>query len=269
MKVCEKLITLARNYCKDNYFYWMNKYEQERTGSDFPYAYTDADYNIFPRYNKLSAISRGVDLLVGRKYKSFNLCQQSLISAADFGDPFVDNPRNDIEKMAMEDEKHKYQEFILSHNENDLLNMEVKRIKYKRLLTKYESKKVRKVLSAKWGYDGCWYPIRGSDIPANVLFLMTKCLSPFEQSIIDLIKGISLNKYYAIDESRNDYKHSIKNFNLELYQGSEVFCCDDTFEWAVYWSHEGTVSFGGDKLLPEIRELLKDYKEKFNIFEWI
>jgi hypothetical protein len=264
--VYEKIITLAQNYCRENYAFWIDKYQRKRTGNDFPYTYTEEDYNLFPRYIKLSAISRGVDLLVGKKYRTFNLCQQSLLCAADFRDSFTDNLTNDIQKMAMEEEKQKYRDFILRHNENDLLDMEVKRIKYKRLLTEYESKKVRKILSEKWGYDGYWYPIREGDTPANVLFLMTEYVLPFEQKIIDAIKGISLiSKYYAIDECRDDYKHSIENFSLALYQGSETFCCDDTFEWVVYGSHEGTVSFGGDKLLPQIRELLKNYKNKFNL----
>ena len=121
----------------------------------------------------------------------------------------------------------------------------------------------------KWGYDGCWYPINGGDSPTNAFFLMTKYVLPFERSIIAVIKGISLKKYYAIDESGDDYKYSIDNFNLHLYHGTEIFCCDDTFQWVVYGSHEGTLSFGGNNLLPQLRVLLKDYKEKFNIFEWI
>jgi len=265
MNAYEKLTTLAQNYCSENYAFWFEKYQRERTGNDFPHTYNDEDYDLFPRYIKLSAIHRGVDLLVGRKFRSFNLCQQSLLNAADTQDLLVDNPTNDIQKRAMEDERQKYRDFILSHNENDLLNMEVKRIKYRRLLTDQESKKVRKILLEKLGYDGYWYPICVGDTPENVLFLMTEYVLPFEQNIINAVKSLSLNKFYAIDEFHNDYKHSIECFNLSLY---ETFCCDDTFEWAVYGSHEGTISFGGDKLLPQIKELLKDYEEKFNLLEW-
>jgi hypothetical protein len=270
MDINNKLITLAQKYCKDNYVYWVDKYQKERTGNDFPYTYTytDADYDLFSRYIKLSAISRGVELLVGKKYRFFNLCQQSLLCAADFRDSFADNLTNEIQKMAMDDEKQKYRDFILSHSEDNLLNMEVKRIKYKRLLAEHESKKVRKILSEKWGYDGYWHPLIEGDTPANVLFLMDKYILPSEQLIIDVVKGISLKKYYAIDEGRCDYKQSIENFNLHLYQGSETFCCDETFEWVVYGSHEGTISFGGAMLILQIKELLKDYNEKFNLFEW-
>jgi hypothetical protein len=265
----EKLITLARNYCRDNWDYWIDRYQKERTGNNYPYTYTDNDYDLFPRYLKLAAISRGVELLVGRKHKTLKCCVQFLLGAADFKDAAADNVKNTVGKDAIADETRKYREFILSFDENKLVNINVKRLPYKRILEKQESAKIRAVLLHKWGYTGAWYPISSAEKPNHVLFLMTKYVIPAENEIVNFIKSISKSKYYEIRECGNDYKKAIKYFNLSLYDGDglEKFCCDETFEWAVYGSHESTLTFGGEKLVFKIKELFRGHENKFNQWE--
>ena len=263
MHIYEKMITLTRMYCKDNYHFWHVKYFNERTGSDYPhYSYTDKDYTIFPRYLVLAAISKEVDLLVGRKFKSFNSCIQALLSAADY----AENETNEKSKVTKEDEKRKYREFILSFNESALNNTVVKRLGANRKLSDIESAKIRKKLAEKWGYDRYWYPLDGKP-HTGALFLMDEYVTPFEEEIVDFIQAISLNRFYTIAEGRHDYKHPISEFTLSLYDGTEKICCNDTFEWVVYASHEGTISFGGEKLVPKIKEILKPYESKFNLWE--
>jgi len=270
MNTNEKIITLAQMYCRENYSFWIGKYQKELTGDDYPRKYTDRDYDTFPRYQTLNAIGKGVALLVGRKFKTFDICVKFILDAADFKDVYAKNLINPIGNLAIEDEKRKYREYILSISENDLENAEVKKITYERRLGKHESEKIRKSLSEKWGYCKYWHPLIDGEIPANVLFVMTKYVSTYEGSIIDIIKKISLEKYYEISEFGDDYKYSKENFNLPLYGWfGEIICCDDTFEWVVYESHEGTISFGGDKLVREIKELLKKYEVKFNLIDWM
>jgi len=269
MNINDKMITLARSYCKNSYTYWVDKYHKERTGNDYLHTYTDTDYDLFPRYVRIAAILKGIDLLVGKKYKSFNSCVHSLLDAVNFKNAFVDSAKNAIQIKAMNDEEQKYRKFILNFNENDLMNTNIERLTYKRMLGVHESVKVRNILLDKWGYDGYWYPISKENVSDDILFLMAKYISPLEKDIVGFIKNIAFNKYYAIDECKEDYKYSIKNFNLSLYQGTETFCCDKSFEWAVYGSHEGTLTFGGEILVSKVKELLKGYESKFNLFEWI
>lgn len=262
MNVYEKMITLARMYCEDNWRFWIVKYQNERTGNDFPYTYTDEDYNMFPRYLVLAAISKGVDMLVGQKFKSFNSCMHGLLNAADY----PDDESNERSKATKEDEKRKYREFVLSFNENELAATVVKRLVFQRKLRPVESAKIRKRLAEKWDYEGSWYPVDGKPHD-GALYLMEKYVAPFEKEIVGIIQSISMNRYYTIDGCGDDYKHSISGFSLSLYNGSETLCCDDMLAWIVYGSHESTISFGGDRLIPQIKELLKDYENKFDVWE--
>jgi len=256
------MITLARIYCKNNYRYWIVKYQNERTGNDYPYTYTDKDYDLFPRYLVLAYLLKKIDLLVGRKFKTFTGCVSELLNAASY----PDNEPNDKIKLTKEDEKRNYREFILSLNQNEVANLAVKRLSYRKKLGKHESEKIRKRLLEKWNYSGYWYPIDGN-YRDDALFLPEKYIAPFEKEITAIIQSISLKRFYAIDECGDDYRNSISDFTLSLYDGSEKFCCDNTFDWVVYGSHESTISFGGEKLIPQIKELLKDYESIFNIWE--
>ncbi|MCL2695310.1 MAG: hypothetical protein FWE69_03180 [Clostridiales bacterium] len=258
------MVTLAQMYCRDNYSFWIEKYQSERTGNDYPYTYTDEDYNMFPRYLVLAAISKEIDMLVGQKRKSFSNCKYELLAAADYSD---DEP-NEKCQVTKEDEKRKYREFILSFDENGLANTTVKQLGFRRKLGKNESEKIRKKLAEKWNYDGSWYPIGGNP-HEEALYLMEKYITPFEKEINDIIRSISLSRYYTIDEFGDDYKRSVADFTIPSYKyvGSETLCCDDTFDWIIYVSHESTISFGGDRLISQIKGLLKDYESRFDVWE--
>jgi len=266
MSIYDKIITLAQKYCDDNYRYWVEKYQKERTGNDYPYTYTENDYNLFPRYIKLGLISKGVDLLVDQQFKSFEDCVQSLLNAADFQGNSTTQLSNEVGKFASEDEKLKYQKYILNFSESNLLTTLVEHSIYRKKLDEQEAKKIREKLLEKWNYSGSyWYPLIDTPL-VSVLFLMDEYVLPFEKNIIDIVKSISLCKFYAIDEIGDDYKYSLNTFNLSsLY---ETMCCDDTFEWVIYRSHEGTIAFGGEKLISQVKEILKHCKNKFNVLEF-
>jgi len=264
MHINEKMITLAQKYCKDNYRYWIIKYQNERTGNNYPYTYTDEYYDLFPRYLALAAILKEVDLLVGQKFKDFDRCMQKLLNAADY----PDNEPNEKIRLPKEDEKRKFREFILGLDENTLAKTEVKGTGYRKKLGKYESDKIRKKLREHWSYNGRWYPL--AEKPGNdVLYVMEKYIIPFEREIVEIIRTISQKRYYTLDECGDDYKHSISNFTIPwyMYNGSEILCCDDTLGWIVYVSHEDTISFGGDELITQVKELLHGYESKFNVWE--
>ena len=261
------MITLARMYCCDNYKYWLVKYQNERARND-PYTYTEEDYGLFPRYLVLIDILKRIDLLVGRKFKTFNNCVQEILNAVDYQENILSasNEQEGIIKTTKMYEIQKFRNYILSFNENDLMNEKVKRLRYQKKLGKHESEKIRKTLLEKWDYNGYWYPIDRQHCE-NSLFLMTKYIEPYEEKIISIINNISSKRFYAIDECGDDYKHSIANFSFPLYDINEKMCCDNTFDWVVYGSHESTISFGGDKLITAIKELLKDYESKFDLWD--
>ena len=78
MTTTDKIVTLARKYCIDNFRYWFERYQNERTCNKFPYTYTNQDYDIFPRYQTLDAILKGIETVVGKTYASKQDCLQEL-----------------------------------------------------------------------------------------------------------------------------------------------------------------------------------------------
>jgi len=265
MNINKKIFLLARNYCHDNFCYWYDKYQNKRFNNDYPNAYTDKDYDLFSRYIKLRSILKGLDLLTGWKYKTLNSCVQSLLEAADYQENLLCNQTtSNAEAAAIMDEKRKYQEFILSLSESDLMKASVKNIAYKKKLGKHEAEKVRKELHVKWNYNGdYWCPLIGVE-PIKTLFLMKKNIIPFKKDIIDKVMHISKRRYYEIEETGDDYKYSIHSFDLDLY---ETICCDNTFSWVVYGSHENTISFGGELLIQKIESLFSHCEDILNKWE--
>jgi len=257
----EKLTTLARRYCIEQARYWREKYFIERSGLD---QYTPQDYDLFPRYNSLDAILCGVEILVGDKYSNYSECVDRLLNATGFKTVFIKKPVNAIEESAINDEMQKYKSYILSFDEKKIENTFVDTLPYRRKLKQVESAEIRKALHEKWNFDGSyWFPL--VDVrPISALFLMKKYVEPYEKPIIDIVRSISSNMIYLIEETGNDYEMAIECFGLTYY---ECICCDKNLDWIVYESHEETIAFAGEKLIPKIKDLLIKYENKFNVFE--
>lgn len=176
MTKTEALITAARRYCQDNHSYWANKYSKERTGKDFPYTYTDNDYNMFPRYNVLSAILDSVETLVGYTYHDIENCKDDLKK---FGlisnNIFTTTEHNNIALNAMQEERKKFITFIAKTANEDLTSIE--ELPYRRRLHKEESEHVRQALLEKWNFEGNhWEPLEELS-PKPTIFLMKEYYS--------------------------------------------------------------------------------------------
>ena len=50
------------------------------------------------------------------------------------------------------------------------------------------------------------------------------------------------------------------------YSGSETIYTDQQFTWAIYYSHENTVSFAGS-IVPKVKDLLLPVKDHWDKFE--
>ena len=83
--------------------------------------YSDNDYNLFPRYNALSAILLGVETFVGQTFSSLDNCKQELQQVGLTSQtPFTTGKQNDIERNAIQDERNKFVKFIDSVTDNEL-----------------------------------------------------------------------------------------------------------------------------------------------------
>ena len=86
--------------------------------------------------------------------------------------------------------------------------------------------------------------------------------------IIEKIIGLPQAHIYECDEEEWSYpKHCFENAELIEYSAAECFYTDKDFSWAIYFSHEATVSFAG-RIVPKIKELLKDEEAHWNRWEY-
>lgn len=76
---------------------------------------------------------------------------------------------------------------------------------------------------------------------------------------------LNLNqRIYQITEDRIDYEIEFDSFDVNLY---ETIVSDNSFKWVIYGSHEGTLTFGGVKLVDFVKSLFLDKQEKLNKWE--
>jgi hypothetical protein len=257
----EALITASRRYLKDNFSYWADRYSKERTGKDFPYTYTNNDYNLFPRYNVLSAILDKVETLLGQNQLVFETCKQKL---KEFGltanSPFTTGEQNDTAKKAMQEERKKFIDFVQKLAANNL--QEIQPLPHRRRLTKVESDQIRQALQEHWNFQGnYWEPVEELS-PKPSIFLMKDNITDDDyRQIIEEIERHAESKLFEIKEDGSDAEIEFSLFHPDCY---ETIYCDRSFSWIVYGSHEGTVAFGGFWLLDFIRELYADRQDKLN-----
>lgn len=277
----EKLITSARHYCENNFVFWADKYEKEGSGNYNPYS--DNDYNIFPRYNVLEAIQQGVETLVGQEFPTFENCREQL---ADIGlkshtiftigsnkelhllgesgkYALTTGRQNPIAKNAMKEERQKFIEFVNSRTIENISQVEP--LPYRHRLTDQEMITVRNKLLEIWNYNGdYWDPLEDKS-PSETVFLMKKNITEDDtKKIVDFITVNTMKRLFEITEDRIDYEIELDTFDIDLY---ETIVTDKTFEWVIYGSLEGTITFGGTFITDFVKKLFSDRQEKLNNWE--
>lgn len=122
-------------------------------------------------------------------------------------------------------------------------------------------RKSRQLLYEKFGFkEFYWFPLNGNTPkPDN-----TECFEDevfFNkfglQNLINTIKELGDNKINLISEVNEDEK--INTEDLEPYTLTEIIYCNDTVDWAVYFSHENTVTISGARLIKAIQNKWEDF----------
>ena len=85
--------------------------------------------------------------------------------------------------------------------------------------------------------------------------------------VLQLI-GLPQTHMYSNGESNYRYPdYCLETVELTEYGGLESIYTDKDFSWAIYFSHENTVTFAGS-IVPKVKELLEKEKEHWDKFEW-
>jgi len=258
MTTLEALHTLVRKYCIKEFDFWKKEYAEKRTGSDFPvYTYSDSDYNLFPRYNAIDAILKGIETIIPADYTDFKVLKRDIIQ---FGleneTAAISNPDNDIEATAIQEERKKFRAYAEAITEKEVKNVEP--LPLRRRLKIEEKQSVRHMLQDTWGYDGdYWEPLLEKS-PRETVFILRKHITDDDSVFIkQLLAKKGIRNLYEINETGDDYETDLEGFESS-YSNHEVMYVDETYKWAIYGSHEETVTFGGDWLITCIKDRFKN-----------
>ena len=143
-------------------------------------------------------------------------------------------------------------------------------IPYKRVIVGTEAAALKDRFRARWGYvnTSCWFPLIGDEpkeIPEK-FFVMFDDFEPYQKQFERII-GLPQAHLFCYGESGFRPEHCLETAELTEYCGTETMYTDKAFSWAIYFSHENTVSFAG-AIVPQIKELLAAEKARWNRFEW-
>jgi len=123
-----------------------------------------------------------------------------------------------------------------------------------------EAARLRRVLKEKWNFDSnFWNPLTDAS-PAQVVFLNGMSADKTEQ-VTDLIRQRLSTPLYLLDCEEGLFEIAPD----EIFKGNfEGVVFDSNLDWVIYFSHHHTVTFGGDWLMPAVKDLYKEEPEVLN-----
>ncbi len=179
------------------------------------------------------------------------------------------NPQNNTAKHMVEKinaEFREYLEELLSRKEE----LALADIPYARVIIGEEAAALQEKFRSVWGYvnTSCWYPLMG-DYPKEVtekFFVMFDYFEPYMKQFEQMI-GLPQTHMYSHGEGNSRLNYCHETVELTEYGGHETIYTDKDFSWAIYFSHENTVTFAGS-IVPKAKELLAKEKAHWDKFEW-
>lgn len=154
-----------------------------------------------------------------------------------------------IRKQVMEAEVADFDVFISSMDETKL--GEVERLAFRRTLNDEESTRLLGVMRDRWGVDGEWYPLdRAADAepPAQAVAFQSKPF--FTKDLVTLLwkilSRVEIERVYEIREGSAADREIEVELLKPWYDFNEGFWLDDSGEWLIYASHEGSVTVAGE-----------------------
>lgn len=113
---------------------------------------------------------------------------------------------------------------------------------------------IRELLKINLNFDGFyWYPLHAAPkADVTEYFETDRFVNDFGISQLqELLKELGYNQLWELTELDEDKLVSVDELNE--YEGTEVIYCGVDAEWAIYFSHENTVTFAGEKIVSAVK----------------
>src|SRR6476620_379294 len=242
-----------RRYCMERRSIWAGKYSAIQAGGRdrVGRVYTDEALATFPRYTILDAILEEIE-----RYRPSEFA--CLEDAKEFYKIVVRDTNSDrgpsegLAKNAIDEERALLENFIERQDIDEL--SDVRPLFYRRRLSDTEDAVIRAELKERWHVDDYWFPLNEFR-PKNVeAFQDTNFESEVgSDKIATILASRGVERVWVVQETGTTYELDATEIEpYYRYGGVECFWCDDSYDWIIYVSHEGSVTVGG-WLLAEVK----------------
>ena len=221
-------------------------------------------------YQLCNELEFKLSTLIDKPFENSNALKRDITALLDVHyEPSVLNPQNSTAKHII----GKINQEFLAVLEELLFKQDARPIAdipYTRVIVGEEAETLAERFRSVWGYvnTSFWFPLIGEEPEeiAEKFFIMYDRFEPYREQLEQII-GLPQTHIYSYGENAFYPEFCFETVELIEYCGFETIFTDKGFTWAIYFSHENTVSFAG-AIVPEVKELLLNEAAHWDKFEW-
>ncbi len=219
--------------------------------------------------NMVSGLKNGIDFLVGRK-DNVETIKEDIISSCLREFEIKTKVFDKVGHLKMvEVIKSEFIQFVNGLNVDELT--EISPIPFERRLNDEESQILTALLRDKFDFGSWkdenyyWEPVAKTENRIPIIYFEDDVFgSKKVERIIEIIESISGERIYLLTEEQLNYEVDTYTLNFDW---NESAYCDFNASWLIYVSHEGTITFSGQKLIAEVENKLNEIVRHKNPWE--
>lgn len=215
--------------------------------------------------NMATGLKNGIDYFVGRKDGIDTIKKDILATCL----PEFDERTKVFDKVGhLKMAEAIRSQFIQFLNGLDIDELpDVSPIPFERRLIVEESKTLESSLKDKFDFGSWkdenyyWEPLSKTKTKIPFVYFEDYLFKAEEvQKIIDILKSMSGDRIFLLTDENINYEVETSSFNIDWIESA--YCNFET-DWLIYISHEGTITFSGQKIIAEIEsKLIETIKHK-------
>ena len=210
--------------------------------------------------NMVTGLKNGIDFFVGRKDGFYTIKDEILTTCLK---EFEERTKvfDKVGHLKMVDSiKTNFIKFVNELNVDELL--EVSTISFERRLNEEESKRLEKSLKAIFDFGSWkdenyyWEPLSKTQNKIPLVYFEDDLFKLEEiQKIVEIVKSISGDRIFLLTDENLNYEVETSSFDIDWIESAY---CNFEIDWLIYISHEGTITFSGEKLITEIENQMTE-----------
>jgi hypothetical protein len=262
MDAIEALHNAARSYCIDQYRQWSQQYARltatdgERMKfRDGQIEYSDAAWDLIPRYRVLDAIRRDVERFVPRDFPTAEALRVALAEIGETAPVEVTRFEHPVAARAEADERRRFVEFVGAADLNELARRPP--LPFRRVLREDEHALLHEAFIRRWGK---WYGGAVDGVPADAVTLHEAAMEApgAYEHLCKTLADRGVSRLFELREWGDGYELDTAAAGF-TYTGAEGFWTSGEMAWMVYASHESSITFGGGWLVAAVRSVLPEF----------